>query len=97
MWKVAAPPPPHHYRPLFPDIPDDRPYVWPVRSQTVMAAEQRKADMEVRRQQRALERNRLEFERLRRKHSRAAKKAWQTRRENSARPTRAGSDTAKDG
>jgi hypothetical protein len=86
-----------HYRPLFPGIPDDLPYVWPVRSQTVIAAEQRKADNEVRRQQRALERNRLEAERLRRKRSRAAKKAWQTRRESSARPTRAGSDTAKDG
>lgn len=86
-----------HYRPLFPDTPDDLPYVWPVRSQTVVAAEQRKADNELRRQQRALERNRLESERLRRKRSRAAKKAWQTRRENLARPTRAGSDTAKDG
>ena len=30
------------------------------------------------------------------KRSRAAKKAWQTRRQNSARPTRAGSDTAED-
>lgn len=85
-----------HYRPLFPDIPDDLPYVWPVRSQTVIAAEQRKADNEARRQQRALERNRLEDEQRRRKRSGAAKKAWQTRRENLARPTRAGADTAKD-
>jgi hypothetical protein len=23
---------PAHYRPLFPDVPDDLPYVWPVRS-----------------------------------------------------------------
>lgn len=84
-----------HYRPLFPDIPNDLPYVWPVRSEAVVAAEQRKADSEVRRQQRALERTRLDAERLRRKRSRAAKKAWQTRRRNSARPTRAGSDTAE--
>jgi hypothetical protein len=86
-----------HYRPLFPDIPDDLPYVWPVRSQAVIAAEQRKADNETRRQQRALERTQLEAEQLRRKRSRAAKRAWETRRENSARPSRAGSDTAVDG
>ena len=33
-----------HYRPVFPDIPDDLPYVWPVRSQAAIAAEQRKAE-----------------------------------------------------
>ncbi len=74
-----------HYRPLFPDIPDDLPYVWPVRSQMAIAAEQRKVDNELRRQQRALERNRVEAERRHHQRSRAAKKAWQTRRENSAR------------
>ena len=57
---------PAHYRPLFPDVPDDLPYVWPVRSETVVAAEKRRA------------------ERLHRKRSRAAKKAWQTRRRNAA-------------
>ena len=51
-----------HYGPMFPDVPDDLPYVWPVRSEAAIAAEQRKA------------------ERLHRKRSRAAKKAWQTRR-----------------
>lgn len=66
-----------HYRRLFPDVPDDLPYVWPVRSQTVMAAEQSKTDAAVRRQQRALERNAFESERLGRRSSRAAKKAWQ--------------------
>lgn len=25
---------PAHYRPLFPDVPDDLPYVWPVRSES---------------------------------------------------------------
>jgi hypothetical protein len=74
------------YRPLFPDIPDDLPYVWPVRSQAVLAAEQVKADNQVRRQQRTLERAQLEAERLRRKRSRAAKKAWLTRRQNAAPP-----------
>ncbi len=86
-----------HYRPLFPDVPDDLPYVWPVRSPAVLEAEQRKAENEARRQERALERTRLEVEQLRRKRSRAAKKSWQTRRQNSARPTRVGSDIADDG
>ena len=85
-----------HYRPLFPDVPDDLPYVWPVRSEAVLAAELRKAETEARRQQRALERARLEGERRRRKRSRAAKKAWQTRRQNAARATRAGSVAADD-
>ena len=73
-----------HYGPLFPGVPDDLPYVWPVRSEAVLAAERRKAENEARRQLRALERARLEAERLRRKRSRAAKKAWQTRRLHSA-------------
>ena len=75
---------PEHYRELFPDVPDDLPYVWPVRSPAVLAAEQRKAENEVRRQERVLERARLEAERLRRRRSRAAKKAWQTRRQRAA-------------
>ena len=44
-------------------MPDDLPYYWPVRSEAVIAAEQRKAENEVRRQQRALEQMRLEAER----------------------------------
>lgn len=76
---------PAYYRPLFPDDPDDLPYVWPVRSPAVVEAERRRAENEVRRQERAVERARLEAERLRRRRSRAAKKAWQTRRRN-ARP-----------
>ena len=70
------------YRPLFPDVPADLPYLWPVRSPAVVDAERRRAENQVRRQERALERRRLEAERLRRKRSRAAKKAWQTRRRN---------------
>jgi hypothetical protein len=73
---------PDFYRPLFPDVPDDLPYFWPVRSEAVIAAEQRRAENQVRRQERALERARLEAERARRRRSRAAKKAWQTRRRN---------------
>ena len=70
------------YGPLFPGVPDDLPYHWPVRSAAVLEAERRRAENQQRRQERALERRRLEAERLRRKRSRAAKKAWQTRRRN---------------
>ena len=76
--------------------PDDLPYVWPVRSQAVIAAERRKAESEGRRRQRAHERMELEAERLHRKRSRAAKKAWRTRRQNSTLPMRGGPDTATD-
>jgi len=75
---------PDHYRPLFPDVPDDLPYVWPVRSPAVVAAEIRKAENAERRRLRALERRAAEVERQRRKRSRAAKKAWATRRRNAA-------------
>lgn len=75
---------PEHYLALFPDVPDDLPYVWPVRSPAVLAAEQRKVETAARREVRAQERAVLEAERLRRRRSRAAKKAWQTRRSNAA-------------
>ncbi len=71
---------PDHYRRLFPDTPDDLPYVWPVRSSAVLAAEKRRAENAVRREQRALVRAVEEKERLRRKRARAAKKGWETRR-----------------
>ena len=86
-----------HYRPVFPDIPDDLPYVWPVRSQAAIAAEQRKAENEARRRERALEQTRLEARRLHLKRSRAAKKAWQTRRQNTVPPSIGRSKSAEDG
>jgi hypothetical protein len=73
---------PTHYGPLFPDAHEDLPYVWPVRSPAVIAAEQRRIENQARRQVRELEQARLEAERLHRKRSRAAKKAWRTRRQN---------------
>ncbi|CAA9390586.1 MAG: hypothetical protein AVDCRST_MAG32-2288 [uncultured Nocardioides sp.] len=73
---------PDHYRQLFPDDPDDLPYVWPVRSPAVVEAERRREENAVRREARAAERAVLEAERLRRKRSRAARKAWETRRRN---------------
>ena len=69
-----------HYSPLFPDVPDDVEYVWPVRSPSVVAAEQHKADHAARRLRRQSERAELEAERRHRLRSRAAKKGWQTRR-----------------
>jgi hypothetical protein len=75
---------PDYYRPLFPDAPDDLPYLWPVRSPAVIEAERRRAENAVRRAERAVEKARLEAERTRRRRSRAAKKAWQTRRRNAA-------------
>ena len=84
---------PAHYRPLFPDVPDDLPYHWPVRSEAVVEAERRRAENQVRRQERALERRRLEAERARRRRSRAAKKAWESRRRNAAAPVNGVPDT----
>lgn len=72
-----------HYRPVFPDDPEDVPYLWPVRSPTVVAAEVRREENRVRREQRALLRADEEAERLRKRRSRAAKKGWTTRRASS--------------
>ena len=35
---------PGHYGPLFPDVPDDLPYVWPVRSPSVLERERRRSE-----------------------------------------------------
>ena len=88
---------PTHYLPLFPDVSDDLPYVWPVRSEAVIAAEERRIENNTRRQVRALAQDRLEAERLRRKRSRAAKKAWQTRRQNADRTSGVHSASEADG
>ncbi len=75
-----------HYAPLFPDVPDDLAYVWPVRSPSVVAAEARKAANAERRRHRQGQQAALEAEQRHRSRSRAAKKGWQTRRRNDARP-----------
>jgi hypothetical protein len=46
---------PEHYRPIFPGVPDDLPYVWPVRSPAVLDAERRRAERLRRRRSRAAE------------------------------------------
>ena len=73
---------PAYYRPMYPDVPDDIAYVWPVRSEAAVAAERRKAESAERRVRAQHERARLEAERLRRRRSRAAKRGWRTRRQN---------------
>ena len=73
---------PEFYRSRFPDVPDDLPYVWPVRSPAVVEAERRRVENAVRRKERAAEWLLAERERARRRRSRAAKKAWETRRRN---------------
>jgi hypothetical protein len=74
---------PDHYRPLFPDVPDDIGYVWPVRSPAVVERERRMQENARRRAARAAEKAagmaRVEAERLRRRRSAAARRGWQTR------------------
>lgn len=76
---------PEHYGPLFPGVPDDLPYIWPVRSPAVLEAERRRVENQDKRARRALERHVEALERQRRRRSRAARKGWQTRRRNEAR------------
>src|SRR5215212_1772687 len=76
-----------HYGPLFADIPDDLPYLWPVRSASVLDVERRRAESQERRREGASTRQGAEAERLRRKRSRSARKGWQTRRRKRAGPS----------
>jgi hypothetical protein len=64
---------PAHYAAVFPDVPPDLPYVWPVRSEAVLERERRREAAAARRVER-------EQEARRRRRSAAAKKAWRTRR-----------------
>ncbi|MET0694644.1 MAG: MSMEG_6728 family protein [Propionibacteriaceae bacterium] len=70
---------PEHYRPLFPDVPDDIDYLWPVRSQAVIDREQRRAENASRRAERAAEKRAQEAVKARRRRSEAARRGWQTR------------------
>ena len=71
---------PDWYGPLFPGTPADLPYRWPVRSQNVVDAERRKAELAVLREERAAARSLLAAERATKRRSQAAKRGWQTRR-----------------
>jgi hypothetical protein len=69
---------PEFYGPRFPEVPNDLPYVWPVRSEKSLQAERLAAA--ARREERAA-RQAEEAERKRAlARSRAARKGWQTRR-----------------
>jgi hypothetical protein len=76
---------PDRYGLLFPGVPDDLPYVWPVRSPNVLEAERRREAARVAREERAVLHAAAEAERAARRRSRAAKKAARTRRANAAR------------
>ena len=73
---------PDHYRPLFPDVPDDIEYHWPVRSPVVVERELRKIENAKRREERAALKLAQEAEKARRRRSLAAKRGWQTRAAN---------------
>ena len=75
---------PDHYRPLFPDVPDDIAYLWPMRSPVVIERERQKQENARRREQRRLERLAQEAEKARRRRSLAAKRGWKTRQANLA-------------
>jgi hypothetical protein len=70
---------PDHYRPIFPDVPDDIDYFWPVRSPVVVERELRKIENAKRREERAAAKLALDAEKARRRRSQAAKRGWATR------------------
>jgi hypothetical protein len=77
---------PAWYGPRFPAVPDDLPYVWPVRAPGVIEAEERRAGAARARAEREARRLQLEAEKAARRRSRAAKKAARTRKANQRRP-----------
>lgn len=70
---------PGHYRPQFGDVPDDLPYVWPVRSPAVIEREQRQRESAHRREQRAAVKRAAELIRAKERRSAAAKLGWRRR------------------
>ncbi len=75
---------PAHYRPLFPDDPDDLPYVWPVRSAGAIEAEERRAQAALARAARQARREVEEAEKTARRRRAAAQRGWRTRRARGA-------------
>jgi Pyrimidine dimer DNA glycosylase len=71
---------PEFYGPRFPGVPDDLPYVWPVRSEQSLEAERRRLAAAVRREERAARRAEEAARKQALTRSRAARKGWQTRR-----------------
>ena len=79
---------PEFYGPRFPGVPDDLPYLWPVRAPGAIEAEERKAAAAGARAEREARKVQLEAEKAARKRSRAAKKAARTRKANQQRAAR---------
>ena len=71
---------PEFYGPRFPGVPDDLPYVWPVRSRQSLEAEEHRLAAAAKRAERAARRAEEEAHKRARARSRAARKGWQTRR-----------------
>jgi hypothetical protein len=89
---------PVHYGPVFPDVPPDLPYVWPVRSSAVVERALRKVRNAERKAQRAAERLAAEQAKARRRRSEAARRGWASRRasESADQPAASGSRTPAD-
>jgi len=79
---------PAYYGPRFPGVPDDLPYLWPVRAPGALEAEERKASAARGRAEREARKVQLEAAKAARKRSRAAKKAARTRKANQQRAAR---------
>jgi hypothetical protein len=79
---------PEWYGPRFPGVPDDLPYLWPVRAPGVVEAEERRAAAAAARAEREARKVQLEAEKAARKRSRTAKKAARTRKANQQRAAR---------
>lgn len=73
---------PELYGPSFPEADPTVPYVWPVRSPSVVEAELRRAENAVKREQRRLAKLVEEAEKARRRRSAAAKRGAKTRAAN---------------
>jgi hypothetical protein len=73
---------PGWYRRFFPGVPDDLPYVWPVRSPQAVAQERRRQAAAEAGRERDARRGRVRAEQLAVARSRAARKGWRTRRAN---------------
>ena len=75
---------PELYSPRFPEVPDDLPYIWPVRSQQAIELEQRRLAAAAKRTERAARRTQEAARKRALARSRAARKGWQTRRSSRA-------------
>ena len=88
---------PGRYAPLFPDVPDDLPYLWPVRSPAVLEAEAERAAAQEARAARAAAKAVAEAERAARRRSAAAKRGARTRKANRAAAARRAPDGSSSG